>query len=193
MECHAGLCVFELVCASRFHISLECQDGGPAVPFFSRHRFNQYIVCLAHHVIAMWFIRCRLPFRKDFVPFITKVSQCQGWDPFAMCGVCHVCHVCHVCYLQGCAGRGHEDRCTGGKKEGPGPMAPALAPVRGSLRGAAGLSVGRLGGFLCGREAGLYLPLLPWGVVGGRGGGPLIKGCVCCQCKYLWVEIGIDG
>lgn len=28
----------------------------------------------------MWFIRCRLPFRKDFVPFITKVSQCQGWD-----------------------------------------------------------------------------------------------------------------
>lgn len=36
-------------------------------------RFNQYIVCLAHHVIAMWFIRCRLPFRKDFVPYITKV------------------------------------------------------------------------------------------------------------------------
>lgn len=28
------------------------------------------------------------------------------------------------------------------------PMAPALAPVRGSLRGASGLSVGRLGGFL---------------------------------------------
>lgn len=76
--------VFELVCASRFHISLEYQDGGPALPFSSRHRFNQYIVCLAHHVIAMWFIRCRLPFRKDFVPFITKVSQRQGWDP-----LCH--------------------------------------------------------------------------------------------------------
>lgn len=45
-------------------------------PFSFCHRFNQYIVCLAHHVIAMWFIRCRLPFRKDFVPFITKVSQC---------------------------------------------------------------------------------------------------------------------
>lgn len=40
----------------------------------SSTRFNQYIVCLAHHVIAMWFIRCRLPFRKDFVPYITKVS-----------------------------------------------------------------------------------------------------------------------
>lgn len=36
-------------------------------------RFNQYIVSLAHHVIAMWFIRCRLPFRKDFVQYITKV------------------------------------------------------------------------------------------------------------------------
>lgn len=42
----------------------------------SSTRFNQYIVCLAHHVIAMWFIRCRLPFRKDFVPYITKV--CLG-------------------------------------------------------------------------------------------------------------------
>lgn len=31
-------------------------------------------MCLAHHVIAMWFIRCRLPFRKDFVPYITKVG-----------------------------------------------------------------------------------------------------------------------
>lgn len=47
----------------------------------SSTRFNQYIVCLAHHVIAMWFIRCRLPFRKDFVPYITKVS------PRAMGGV----------------------------------------------------------------------------------------------------------
>lgn len=48
----------------------------------SHPRFNQYIVCLAHHVIAMWFIRCRLPFRKDFVPYITKVSQgpWMGWD-----------------------------------------------------------------------------------------------------------------
>ena len=43
--------------------------------FFSNPvRFNQYIVSLAHHVIAMWFIRCRLPFRKDFVQYITKVS-----------------------------------------------------------------------------------------------------------------------
>lgn len=32
---------------------------------------------LAHHVIAMWFIRCRLPFRKDFVQYITKVRPCD--------------------------------------------------------------------------------------------------------------------
>ncbi|XP_066238979.1 tuberin isoform X2 [Saccopteryx leptura] len=43
-----------------------------SLPYTNPSRFNQYIVCLAHHVIAMWFIRCRLPFRKDFVPFITK-------------------------------------------------------------------------------------------------------------------------
>ncbi|XP_037363681.1 tuberin isoform X4 [Talpa occidentalis] len=43
-----------------------------ALPYTNPSKFNQYIVCLAHHVIAMWFIRCRLPFRKDFVPFITK-------------------------------------------------------------------------------------------------------------------------
>ncbi|XP_009077896.1 PREDICTED: tuberin-like, partial [Acanthisitta chloris] len=43
-----------------------------SLPYTNPSKFNQYIVCLAHHVIAMWFIRCRLPFRKDFVPFITK-------------------------------------------------------------------------------------------------------------------------
>lgn len=69
-ESHVDLCA-----SSSWSISLRCQDGTPALPF-SSHRFNQYIVCLAHHVIAMWFIRCRLPFRKDFVPFITKVSHC---------------------------------------------------------------------------------------------------------------------
>jgi hypothetical protein len=60
--------------------SLEPHDGSPEAKRKTRvsvspsTRFNQYIVCLAHHVIAMWFIRCRLPFRKDFVPYITKVS-----------------------------------------------------------------------------------------------------------------------
>uniref|UniRef100_A0A3P9BIK2 Tuberin n=1 Tax=Maylandia zebra TaxID=106582 RepID=A0A3P9BIK2_9CICH len=45
-------------------------------------RFNQYIVSLAHHVIAMWFIRCRLPFRKDFVQYITKGLRSNALLPF---------------------------------------------------------------------------------------------------------------
>ncbi|XP_075371104.1 tuberin isoform X1 [Mycteria americana] len=55
--------------ASVFAISLPYTNPSKS---FCCFRFNQYIVCLAHHVIAMWFIRCRLPFRKDFVPYITK-------------------------------------------------------------------------------------------------------------------------
>ncbi|XP_028310961.1 tuberin-like isoform X2 [Gouania willdenowi] len=43
-----------------------------SLPYTNPSKFNQYIVSLAHHVIAMWFIRCRLPFRKDFVQYITK-------------------------------------------------------------------------------------------------------------------------
>ncbi|XP_051765578.1 tuberin isoform X4 [Ctenopharyngodon idella] len=46
------------------------------------NRFNQYIVSLAHHVIAMWFIRCRLPFRKDFVQYITKGLRSNALLPF---------------------------------------------------------------------------------------------------------------
>ncbi|KAL1779936.1 tuberin isoform X9 [Sigmodon hispidus] len=49
-----------------------------SLPYTNPSKFNQYIVCLAHHVIAMWFIRCRLPFRKDFVPYITKGLRCNA-------------------------------------------------------------------------------------------------------------------
>uniref|UniRef100_A0A1A8ITX1 Tuberin n=1 Tax=Nothobranchius kuhntae TaxID=321403 RepID=A0A1A8ITX1_NOTKU len=50
--------------------------------YFVPFRFNQYIVSLAHHVIAMWFIRCRLPFRKDFVQYITKGLRSNALLPF---------------------------------------------------------------------------------------------------------------
>ncbi|XP_041433450.1 tuberin isoform X4 [Xenopus laevis] len=43
-----------------------------SLPYTNPSKFNQYIVFLAHHVIAMWFIRCRLSLRRDFVPYITK-------------------------------------------------------------------------------------------------------------------------
>ena len=34
-------------------------------------KFSLYVVSLAHHVINMWFIKCRLAFRPDFVRYIT--------------------------------------------------------------------------------------------------------------------------
>lgn len=46
-----------------------------ALPYTNPFKYNHYIVSLAHHVIAVWFLKCRLPFRKDFVKFITDVSN----------------------------------------------------------------------------------------------------------------------
>ncbi|CAG9773906.1 unnamed protein product [Ceutorhynchus assimilis] len=43
-----------------------------ALPYSNPFRFNHYIVSLAHHVIAVWFLKCRLTFRRDFVRFITN-------------------------------------------------------------------------------------------------------------------------
>ncbi|XP_053386314.1 tuberin-like isoform X2 [Mercenaria mercenaria] len=43
-----------------------------ALPYTNPFKFSHYTVSLAHHVIAIWFIRCRLPFRKTFVQFIQK-------------------------------------------------------------------------------------------------------------------------
>ncbi|XP_029298451.1 tuberin isoform X2 [Cottoperca gobio] len=53
-----------------------------SLPYTNPSKFNQYIVSLAHHVIAMWFIRCRLPFRKDFVQYITKGLRSNALLPF---------------------------------------------------------------------------------------------------------------
>ncbi|XP_072035978.1 tuberin-like isoform X2 [Amphiura filiformis] len=43
-----------------------------ALHYTNPFKFNLYIVSLAHHVIAMWFIKCRLPFRKAFVNCIVR-------------------------------------------------------------------------------------------------------------------------
>ncbi|KAM6939958.1 LOW QUALITY PROTEIN: tuberin [Xenentodon cancila] len=53
-----------------------------SLPYTNPSKFNQYIVSMAHHVIAMWFIRCRLPFRKDFVQYITKGLRSNALLPF---------------------------------------------------------------------------------------------------------------
>ncbi|PIO24168.1 hypothetical protein AB205_0168270, partial [Aquarana catesbeiana] len=55
----------------KFRLAVR-QELTEAEPLKLNARFNQYIVFLAHHVIAMWFIRCRLSLRRDFVPYITK-------------------------------------------------------------------------------------------------------------------------
>jgi tuberous sclerosis protein 2 len=45
-----------------------------SLPYTNPFKYNHYTVSLAHHVIAVWFLKCRLPFRRDFVKFITTVS-----------------------------------------------------------------------------------------------------------------------
>lgn len=43
------------------------------LPYTNPFKYNHYTVSLAYHVIAVWFLKCRLPFRRDFVKFITTV------------------------------------------------------------------------------------------------------------------------
>jgi tuberous sclerosis protein 2 len=43
-----------------------------ALPYTNPFKFNHFAVSLAYTVIALWFIKCRQPFRKGFVSFITK-------------------------------------------------------------------------------------------------------------------------
>lgn len=53
-----------------------------ALPYTNPFKFNQYTVALAHHVIAMWFLKCRIPFRKEFAKFITKGLRNNITIPF---------------------------------------------------------------------------------------------------------------
>lgn len=43
------------------------------LPYTNPYRFNHYIVSLAHHVLAGWFLKCRLPIRKGLVDYVVKV------------------------------------------------------------------------------------------------------------------------
>ncbi|XP_060802820.1 tuberin [Amyelois transitella] len=40
------------------------------LPYTNPSRYNHYVVSLAHHVIAAWFLKCRLSYRRNFVQFI---------------------------------------------------------------------------------------------------------------------------
>lgn len=43
------------------------------LPYTNPSRYNHYVVSLAHHVIAAWFLKCRLSYRRNFVRFIIHV------------------------------------------------------------------------------------------------------------------------
>ncbi|KAL1434775.1 hypothetical protein MTO96_001671 [Rhipicephalus appendiculatus] len=45
-----------------------CELCGYPVPF------SDVVVALAHHLVALWFLKCRVTFRKDLAPFIMKAT-----------------------------------------------------------------------------------------------------------------------
>uniref|UniRef100_A0A1Y1N0Q7 Rap-GAP domain-containing protein n=1 Tax=Photinus pyralis TaxID=7054 RepID=A0A1Y1N0Q7_PHOPY len=53
-----------------------------SLPFTNPFKYNHYIVSLAHHVIAVWFLSCRLPFRREFITYISKGLQTNVLVPF---------------------------------------------------------------------------------------------------------------
>ncbi|XP_063917194.1 tuberin isoform X2 [Zophobas morio] len=53
-----------------------------ALPYTNPFKYDNYIVSLAYHVISVWFLKCRLPFRKDFVKFIVSGLQTNVMVPF---------------------------------------------------------------------------------------------------------------
>ncbi|XP_033337917.1 TSC complex subunit tuberin isoform X3 [Megalopta genalis] len=52
------------------------------LPYTNPFKYDHYTVSLAHHVIAVWFLKCRLPFRRDFVRFITTGLKANVIIPF---------------------------------------------------------------------------------------------------------------
>ncbi|KAM0730676.1 Tuberin [Formica fusca] len=52
------------------------------LPYTNPFKYNHYTVSLAHHVIAVWFLKCRLPFRRDFVKFIITGLKANVIVPF---------------------------------------------------------------------------------------------------------------
>jgi len=52
------------------------------LPYTNPFKFDHYTVSLAHHVIIMWFLKCRLASRKDFIKFIVKGLEGNALQPF---------------------------------------------------------------------------------------------------------------
>lgn len=47
-----------------------------SLPYTKPHRYDHYTVSLAHHVIAGWFLKVKLEYRKNIVTYIISVSCC---------------------------------------------------------------------------------------------------------------------
>jgi len=45
-----------------------------ALPYTNPFKFSHFVVSLAHHVIAVWFFKSRMPFRSKLVGYIIKVK-----------------------------------------------------------------------------------------------------------------------
>ena len=71
---------------------------GIALPYTNQQRYSSYVVALAHHVIAMWFLKCRMRYRPRVARFISKVTAifvrvlcCAGREDCVYMCMCRVC------------------------------------------------------------------------------------------------------
>lgn len=53
-----------------------------ALPYTNPHKYDHYTVSLAHHVIAGWYLKCKLPLRRNFVDYILKGFMTNVQKPF---------------------------------------------------------------------------------------------------------------
>lgn len=53
-----------------------------SIPYTNPHKYDHYTVSLAHHVIAGWFLKCRLPLRRNFVNYVIKGFETNVQMPF---------------------------------------------------------------------------------------------------------------
>lgn len=53
-----------------------------SLPYTNPHKYDHYTVSLAHHVIAGWFLKCKLSWRRGFVLYILKGFATNVQKPF---------------------------------------------------------------------------------------------------------------
>lgn len=53
-----------------------------SLPYTNPRKYDHYTVSLAHHVIAGWFLKCKLSWRKDLVQYILKGLTTNVQKPF---------------------------------------------------------------------------------------------------------------